>query len=108
MANGTLSLEECSVPDHFQSNHSRTPDGRFTVPLPKRPTTAKLGESRSQAFRRFLAFEKSLHAKQQFHEVEKVMDEYFIDRHAEEVPHTDLEKPTKEVFYLPMHVIKKE
>ena len=108
VAHSTLTLEERSVLDHFQSTHSRTPEGRFVVPLPKRPTTVKLGESRAQAVRRFLSFEKSLHARRQFHEVEEVMEEYFINRHAEEVPLTDLEKPPEEVFYLPIHIVRKE
>lgn len=51
VANSTLTLEECSVLDHFQSAHSRTPEGKFVVPLPKWPMTVKLGESRAQAVR---------------------------------------------------------
>ena len=97
MANSTLSVEECSILDHFHLKHSLTPEGRLSVPLPKRSTTAKLGESQSQAVHRFLSFEKSLHAKGQFHEV---MEEYFIDRYAEEMPLADLEKRPEGVFLL--------
>ena len=36
------------------------------------------------------------------------MEEYFINRHTEEVPLTDLEKPPEEVFYLPVHIVRKK
>ena len=36
------------------------------------------------------------------------MNEYIELGHAEVVPHADLEKPTSEVFYLPMHVVRKD
>lgn len=51
----SLSPEEKSVVQHFKTNHTRAPDGRFIVPLHKRPHAPPLGESRSQAVRRFLA-----------------------------------------------------
>ena len=50
------------------------------VPLPKRPRSTKLGESRVQAVHRFISFERMLHAKGQFEEVEKVIDEYLVNR----------------------------
>ena len=67
----------------------------------------KLGESRSQAVRRFLSFERSMHAKGVFPEVQGVVQEYFDQQHAEEVPQDDLEKPQDQVFYMPMHVVCK-
>ena len=36
------------------------------------------------------------------------MDEYFKMNHAELVPVADLQKPPKEIFYLPMHAVRKE
>jgi hypothetical protein len=36
------------------------------------------------------------------------MQEYFDLKHAEPVPTADLEKPQHDVFYLPMHAVKKE
>ena len=90
------------------SHHTRDAQGRFIVPLPKRSLETDLGESRSQAVRRFLSFERSLHAKGSFPEVRKVIDEYLVDDHAEEVPIADLEKPVQEVFYLLIHVVHKE
>ena len=49
-----LTPEEQLVVQHFKDNHSRSEDGRFIVPLPKKPDAKPLGESRSQAVRRFL------------------------------------------------------
>ena len=103
-----LSLEERSVMQHFKENHSRTPEGRFVVPLPKKPDIHPLGESRSQAVRRFMSLERSLHSRDQFGEFSTVMDEYFEMKHAELVPDRDFERPTQDVFYLPMHAVRKE
>ena len=36
------------------------------------------------------------------------MDEYFTDNHAKEVQSADLEKPVQEVFYPPIHMVRKE
>ena len=107
IANCELSLEERDALEHFHSTHSRDDQGRFIVPLPKRSVKTKLGESRSQAVRRFLSFERSVHSKGQFPEVQKVMQEYFDQQHAEEVPPEDLEKSQDQVFYLPMHIVTK-
>ena len=103
-----LSPEERMVVQHFEQCHSRTESGRFLVPLPKKPHTKALGESRSQAVRRFMSLERLLHRKGQFPEFSTVMQEYFECDHAELVPTTDLEKPTSEVFYLPIHTVRKE
>ena len=100
-----LSPEERSVVQHYRESHSRTEDGRFIVPLPQKPP---LGESRTQAVRRFLSLERSLHSKNQFKEFSDVMDEYFKLEHAELVPVADLQKSPKQTFYLPMHAVHKE
>ena len=93
---------------HFKENHRRTESGRFIVPLPRKSNPLSLGESRSQAVRRFLSLERSLHSKNEFSAFDEVMQEYFDLCHAELVPAADLEKPEDKVFYLPMHAVKKE
>ena len=103
-----LSPEEISVVQHFEKTHRRTPDGRFIVPLPKKPHAPSLGESRSHAVRRFLSLERSLRAKGEFEDFNSVMQEYFELKHAELVPTVDQEKPPHSTFYLPMHAVKKE
>ena len=103
-----FSVEEKAVVEHFKENHFRLPDGRFVVPLPKRDDVSKIGESRSQAVRRFLPLERSLHSKEQFSAFADVIEEYFSLCHAKEVPLVDLQKPPCDVFYLPMHAVHKQ
>ena len=108
LSGACLSPEEKSVVQHFKTNHFRTTDGMFMVPLPKKPDAKPLGESRSQAVRRFHSLERTLHAKHRFKEVDAVMKEYFDMNHAEPVPYLDLNKPQNEVCYLPIHVVYKD
>ena len=56
----------------------------------------------------FLSLKRSLHSKNDLSAFDNVMQEYFDLCHAEPVPAADLEKPEKDVFYLPMHAVKKE
>ena len=104
----SLTPEERTVVQHFKANHRRTENGRFVVPLPKRENTKLLGESRSQAVRRLFSLERTLHARNQFEEFDKVMKEYFDLGHAELVPPENLTKSSREVYYLPMHAVRKE
>ncbi len=68
-------------------------EGRFVVPLPKKPDAGAIGESRTQAVRRrFKALERSLTHKGQFSEFDTVMQEYLHLGHAEKVPSKDMEK----------------
>ncbi len=57
-----LTSEERIVVQHFQTNHSRSSDGGFIVPLPRKPDARPLGESRSQAVKRFFSLERSMHS----------------------------------------------
>jgi hypothetical protein len=102
-----LSTEERMVVRHFESNHSRSKEGRFVVPLPRNPSAKRIGESRSQAVRRFLSLERTLTAKGRFKELDAIMQEYLDLGHAEPISSTDLEKPIEETFYLPMHAVYK-
>ena len=103
----SLSVEERTVVRHFESNHTRSKEGRFIVPLPKNPNARPIGESRSQAVKRFLSLERSLTQKGCFHEFNTVMQEYLDLKHAEAVPIPDLEKSPELTFYLPMHAVYK-
>ena len=103
-----LSPEERSVVEQFRKHHSRTSDGRFIVPLPKKPQMKPLGESRLQAVRRHKSLERALRSRGAYDDFHLVMEEYFEKDHAELVPADELEKPTSEVFYLPMHMVYKE
>ena len=103
----TLTPEEHTVLNHFDAHHSCDLKGRFMAPLPKKPASMELGESRAQAVRRFPSFERMMHSKGQFEEAEKVVNE-FQNNHAEPVPQANLMKPPNEVFYLHIHVVQKE
>jgi hypothetical protein len=102
-----LSAEERVVIHHFDSNHKRSSEGRFIVPLPKDPNAQPLGETRSQAVKRFFSLERSLSAKGHFRDFDAVMQEYLDLGHAEIVPAADLERPPESTFYLPMHAVYK-
>ena len=92
---------------HFESHHTCSKKGRFIVPLPKNPNARLIGESRSQAVRRFLSLERSLNLKGRFQDFNSVMQEYVDLGHAEVVPVPHLEKPPEFTFYLPMHTVYK-
>lgn len=104
----SLTSEKRSVVEHFKQLHPHADDGRFVVPLPKRPHSKLLGESQSQYVRRFLSLERSLCSRAFFDKFAVVVEDYFEQCHTEPVPVTDLEKPVNSVFYLPLHVVRKE
>ena len=96
-----MSGEERSVVHHSDVNHTRTELGSFVVPLPGRSGVDPLGESRSQAIRRFYSLERLLHSRG---ELDEVVKEYFHINHAEVVPVVDLhKKPAEGVFYVPTY-----
>ena len=107
-SHSNLTPQERTIVQHFEKHHARKEDGRFTVPLPRNPNSRPISESREQAVRRFLSLEKSLHARCQFDDFARVMEEYMELEHAEVVPIADLHKPCDQVFYLPMHAVHKE
>ena len=86
----------CLKPGHFVTQKRRL---RLHLPV---------GESRSQAVKRFLTLERSLEIKGKMSEFSDAVQEYFTSGHAEEVPHQDLSKPPKEVYYHPMHHVFKQ
>ncbi len=104
----SLTLEERAVTQHFEHHHFRNDRGQFVVPLPKKLQAKPIGESRSQAVRRYFSLERSLHSRQLFDEFRTVIEEYFEKGHSELVPSVDLERPAHDVFYLPMHAVRKE
>lgn len=103
-----LSPKDTAVVQDFEANHSRTSSGRFIVSLPKKGNVKPIGESRSQAVHRFLSLKRTLRAKNEFIQFSEVMKEYFDLGHAEPVPPEDLNAPTSNVFYLPMHAVHKQ
>ena len=81
----------------------------FIVPLPMKSESTPLGESRISAVRRFQSLEHVLKKKDEFAEFTLAMQEYiyFVMGHAEPVPTEELDKLDRDVYYFPMHVVKK-
>ena len=102
-----LSLDDQLVLQHYKQTTIKTQDELYQVQLPRKSAPPELGESREQAKHRLLATEKSLTRRGIWNEFREVIDDYFNLGHAETVPTADLEKPTKEVFYIPMHGVMK-
>ena len=102
----SLSIEERAVARHFESNHSRSEEGRFIVPPPKDSNARPIDESRSQAVNRFLSLERSLNQKGCFQEFNTVMQEYLDLKHAEAIPMPDLEKPSELINLLSTHACR--
>ena len=100
-----FSTEEQAIVNHYEDNHSWSPEGWFIVSLPKCSNVPQLGELQSQTVKRFLNQERSLCSKGTFNSFAVVIREYFSMDHAEEVPIVDLRKPSRQVFYMPMHAI---
>ena len=63
-----MSPKDRVVVKHFQDTHTHKDSGQFIVPLPKKTQCKPVGKSRSQAVRRFLSQERTLHSKNQFSE----------------------------------------
>lgn len=102
------SLEKQEVVEHFKQHHYQNSEGQYVVPLLKHTNVKPLGESRSQAVRRFMYLEQSLRRKNQHEPFASVMQEYFNLGHAEPVSKKDLDKPESDLFYLPLHIVYKE
>ena len=70
-----LTQEEITIIQHFESSHSRSSDGKYIVPLPRKPGVTPLGESRMNAIRRFINLERSLQSRGTFKEFANVVQE---------------------------------
>ena len=102
-----LSPDERSVVQHFGDSHSRASTGRFIIPLLKKKNVQPLGESRSQAVRRFLLLERTLLARRQFDRFDEVMSISILVMPIW-FPSEEINAPTSEVFYMPMHAVHKQ
>ena len=107
MQQPVYSQEEKAVVRHFELNHKRDAEGRYIVPLPRKENVTPLGDSRTQALRRFKMMERSLRTKGMFGDFAEVIREYFELDHAEQVPKAEIASPGTEIYYLPMHAVHK-
>lgn len=99
--------EEQQACEHFRSTVQRDDDGRYRVSLPRRLGVPDLGASREIALRRYLSTERSLTKQGTWDPYRAAVAEYLSLGHAEEVPASEICKPSKCVFYLPMHGVVK-
>ena len=104
----TCTLDEQRAEDHFLQTHSRQPDGRYVVQLPRKMDPPALGCSRERALRRHHQNSASLTRKGKFKEFQDALWDYARRDHAERVPQQDLLKPESEGYYLPTHGVFKE
>ena len=105
----TFTPEETRVQDHYNSSHMFIPSvGRYMVSLPKNELDLTLGESRSQALKRFHSNERSLLHKGSCGQFQAVIQEYLDLKHARPVTAQEMETPVKDCYYLPMHGVYKE
>ena len=104
----TRTEDEQLVLDHFARTHSRQPDDRYVVELPRKTDALSLGCSQDQAQRRHLQNQKSLTRKGKWTEFQEALDDYAIRKYSEVVPASDLLKPESDSYYLPTHGVTKE
>ena len=103
-----LSQKENTVVEHFDESHYKDESGRFVIPLPRKPGVVALGESRSHALETFSRLNRSLWKSATVHEFADVIRKYFDLNHAEPVLVEELDNPRTEVYYYPMHAVRKE
>ena len=102
-----LTSEEQQAEDHFVKTHSRDNNGRFIVRLPVKTTINQLGETKSQALKRFTYLERKLNTDNHLKaEYTKFMNEYIDLQHMTEV-NEDQDPANKQCFYLPHHAVIK-
>ncbi|XP_053691644.1 uncharacterized protein LOC128740148 [Sabethes cyaneus] len=109
------SKEEQDCKANFKATHSRTPDGRYIIQLPKRVNWDRmLGESHAVALDRYRKLENRLEhnpdMKQQYH---AFMQEYLDMGHMQQVTQAELQAEVngnnpKKFYYLPHHAVMKE
>ncbi|XP_071055017.1 uncharacterized protein [Onthophagus taurus] len=89
---------------HFQSTYNRTSEGRFIVSLPFRTPTPKLGESYTQAHRRYLYLERKLIKDSEIFQKYKIfMEDYLAKGHMSPVCSDDYRN--ENAYYIPHHYV---
>lgn len=101
-----LSKEEESCEKHFLDNTIRGKDGRFIVSIPFKDSLNKLGESKTQAEKRFLSIERKLARDANFREEYcKFMREYEELGHMRKISYKNNEEIC---YYMPHHGVLRE
>ncbi|XP_015514777.2 uncharacterized protein LOC107220623 [Neodiprion lecontei] len=100
---GSRSLDNSLCEQHYQQYTTRNAEGRYVVQLPFRIEDVDFGNSKNQAYRRFLSLQRRLNADAQLKaEYYKVMQEYIDLGHMVHV--LDDHEPG---YYMPHHPVIK-
>ena len=103
------SPEEEAIQQQYADTHVFLPSvGKYQVTLPKKGQDLILGESRSQAVKRFHSYERSLLQKGNWKKFQDIIQEYLDLGHAQQVTEAELKTPVVDCYYLPMHGVSKE
>ncbi|UYV63753.1 hypothetical protein LAZ67_2005511 [Cordylochernes scorpioides] len=91
----------------------RDENGRYVVSLPLRLNHNKinyqLGDSKSQALRRFLSLERRFHQNPVYSQhVREFMQEYLNLGHMEVINEIEPEQPSHQVYYMPYHAVLRD
>ncbi|XP_018360741.1 PREDICTED: uncharacterized protein LOC108759682 [Trachymyrmex cornetzi] len=99
--------EEQACENHFQSTHSRDPQGRYVVRLPFKESTKRLGDSRKRATCLIHKLKQRLESNPTYSKMySDFIKEYALLQHMELVPDTSMEP--SHTFYLPHHGVLRE
>lgn len=101
-----LSDEEQYCEEFFKLTTTRNDEGRFVVSIPLKESVEKLGESKSQAERRFYSLENKLKANPELKEMyTSFMREYELLGHMTQISNV---KDKLISYYMPHHGVLKE
>jgi hypothetical protein len=101
-----INQDEALCEKIFADHHKRSKTGKYVVPLPFKQEKRNLGTSRAGAIKRFKSLECKFRRDKGFKTVyAKVIEDYFRQGHAEQVPANELDNPC---YYLPHHGVTKE
>ena len=101
--------EERLCETHFTQTTRRDENGRFIVKLPFKVNSSKLGDSFSNAEKRFLSLEKKLDKDKSLKaRYSAFINEFLELGHMEEVPRNEIEISPEKSFYLPHHCVLKD
>ncbi|UYV64960.1 hypothetical protein LAZ67_3002566 [Cordylochernes scorpioides] len=108
-----LNTEELECENIFRTTTFRDENGRYVVSLPFKLNYNKinyqLGDSKSQALRRFLSLERRFHQNPVYSQhVREFMQEYLNLGHMEVINEIEPEQPSHQVYYMPYHAVLRD